>query len=98
MCSIFRDQKLIPCTGCRYFVDENQCPMGILIPDMFRTLNSYNTFRSWSMLGYYNGTLTADGHSKASECIGCGGCEAVCPQHLEIRDLLTKVAETFEKK
>ena len=50
------------------------------------------------MRGYYHGTLTADGHGKASECIGCGGCEGVCPQQLPIRDLLAKAAETFEKK
>ena len=50
------------------------------------------------MRGYYHCTLTADGHGKASECIGCGGCEGVCPQQLPIRDLLAKAAETFEKK
>ena len=29
-------------------------------------------------------------------CSECGMCEEVCPQHLEIRDLLKKVAEKFE--
>ncbi len=95
---IFRETKQIPCTGCRYCVEENQCPMGILIPDIFRAVNAYEIFHSWSMRGYYHGTLTADGHGKASECIGCGGCEGVCPQQLPIRDLLAKAAETFEKK
>ena len=28
-------------------------------------------------------------------CIGCKACEEKCPQHLPIRDLLVKVAETF---
>ncbi len=34
---------------------------------------------------------------KASECIGCGQCEAACPQHLPIIENLQKVAEYFEK-
>ena len=98
VCRIFREQKLIPCTGCRYCVDENACPMNIRIPDIFAARNTYETFRSWSILGYYNGTLTGGEYGKASDCIGCGGCESVCPQHLPIRELLAKAAETFEKK
>lgn len=30
-------------------------------------------------------------------CIKCGKCEKVCPQHLQIRNLLEKVAGEFEK-
>ena len=32
--------------------------------------------------------LIGQGYSRASECIGCGQCEGVCPQHLPIIDLL----------
>ena len=31
----------------------------------------------------------------ASDCIGCGACEARCPYNLPIRDMLKKVAERF---
>ena len=31
----------------------------------------------------------------ASDCIGCGACEARCPYHLPIREMLKKVAEHF---
>ena len=44
----------------------------------------------------YYGIVTRDGHGKASECIRCGKCERVCPQHLPIRELLQKVAAAFE--
>ena len=32
---------------------------------------------------------------QASDCIGCGACEARCPYNLPIRDMLKKVAERF---
>ena len=38
-----------------------------------------------------------NGHGKASDCVKCGKYERVCPQHLEIRNLLTKVAATFDR-
>jgi predicted aldo/keto reductase-like oxidoreductase len=45
---------------------------------------------------YYNSVITGGGHGKASECIQCGKCEKVCPQHIPIRELLKDVAKTFE--
>ncbi len=94
---IFNNLNLIPCTSCRYCVEENHCPKDILIPDMFASVNAHEAFHNDNTGFHYNTVLTADGHGKASECIKCGKCEKVCPQHLQIRDLLVKVANTFEK-
>lgn len=91
---ILRNLGGIPCTGCRYC--EEGCPMRISIPDLFSCYNSKVQFSDWNSSFYYN-VHTQEGHGKASECIKCGMCENICPQHLEIRELLTKVAETFEK-
>ena len=96
VCDIFKGLNLIPCTSCRYCVEENECPMGIRIPDMFSSLNAHEAFHNWNTEFYYSNVLIGDGHGKASDCIKCGKCEKVCPQHLEIRNLLTKVAATFE--
>ena len=96
VCDIFRGLNLVPCTGCRYCVEESQCPRGIRIPDMFSSLNAHEAFHNWNTGYYYNNVITGDGHGKASECIRCGKCEKVCPQHLPIRELLKKVATTFE--
>ena len=97
VCDIFRGLNLVPCTGCRYCVEESQCPRGIRIPDMFSSLNAHEAFHNWNTGYYYNNVITSEGHGKASDCIRCGKCERVCPQHLPIRELLKKVAATFEK-
>ena len=96
VCGIFRSLNLIPCTSCRYCVEENECPKGIRIPDMFSSLNMHEAFHNWNTNFYYNSVITGGGHGKASECIQCGKCEKVCPQHLPIRELLKDVAKTFE--
>ena len=96
VCDIFHSLNLVPCTGCRYCVEENACPKGIRIPDMFSSLNAHEAFHNWNTGYYYNNVITGEGHGKASECIRCGKCEKVCPQHLPIRELLKNVATTFE--
>ena len=54
----------------------------------FNNLTSAKSKYSWN----------TDGHqmAKASSCIECGACEEVCPQHIKIRDELSRVAETLE--
>lgn len=93
--AIMLNIPLIGCTSCRYCCDG--CPMHISIPDVFRAVNTmtlYNeTFRPKS---FYNG-LVSSGSGRASDCIGCGQCESVCPQHLPIIDLMRDAAEKLEK-
>ena len=96
VCDIFRSLNLIPCTSCRYCIEENECPKGIRIPDLFSAMNAHEAFHNWNTGYYYNNIITGNGHGKASDCIKCGKCEKVCPQHLQIRDLLKDVARVFE--
>ena len=94
---IFHSHHMIPCTGCHYCVEENHCPKNIRIPDIFSAYNTKKTFGDWNADYYYNNVLNNAQHAKASECLKCGMCERVCPQHLSIRELLKDVAAEFEK-
>ena len=90
---IFRAQNLIPCTSCRYCTEV--CPQGIRIPDLFACLNSKKQFGSWSADYHYS--VTVKESAGPADCLKCGLCEDICPQNLQIRDLLEDVAAQFEK-
>ncbi len=85
----------IGCTKCRYCTED--CPMEIPIPEYFSAYNTYKFTNNMGNSGMYYRRY-ANGRSLASECLKCGKCEQHCPQHLEIRKLLEKVANTFEIK
>ena len=85
----------IPCTACRYCVPG--CPMEIQIADLFTAYDSAKTYGSNRRYDTYYKNHTQGEHSLASQCIGCGQCEGVCPQHLQIISLLQKVSEEFDQ-
>lgn len=94
VCKVFKSMNLIPCTACRYCVAG--CPKHISIPDLFACFNSKTIYHDWNA-DYYYGQVHTQNKGKASDCIKCGKCEAICPQHLPIRKLLQDVAKEFEK-
>ena len=91
---MFRVEQ-IGCTACRYCVDG--CPMSISIPDVISAINTKRKFPGdMRPQFFYNGLVARDGNGKASDCIGCGQCEGVCPQHLPIIEILKEGVEKFE--
>ncbi len=85
----------IGCTACKYCTPG--CPMQISIPDVFRTVNTIRRYPDdWRAKNFYAGVAARGG--KAGDCIGCGQCEGVCPQHLPIIDLLKEASELLDKK
>ena len=91
---IFLSQNLIPCTACRYCMEE--CPKGIRIPDLFALLNAKKRFGNWNTDYYYSNIQTTEG-TRAKDCLKCGKCEKICPQHLPIRSLLNDVSAEFDR-
>ena len=65
--------------------------MSIPIPELFACVNDRAQGREGA--GYARVT---EGRGRASQCVKCGKCEEICPQHLEIRSLLDRTARMFE--
>ena len=78
-----KDQS-IPCTACHYCTKG--CPMNIPIPEIFTVFNRRKGSPEFRTKREY--TIVTQDKGKASQCIQCGQCESVCPQHLPIISLL----------
>ncbi len=95
---IINRQIAVPCTGCSYCTEG--CPKHIAIPQYFSLYNEDMRERleekGWTV-NYTNYDILNSKFGKASDCIGCGQCEGVCPQHLPIIENLKKVSEHYGK-
>lgn len=83
----------IPCTGCSYCTKG--CPQSVNIPAIFKAINFKYTFENETSAKNEYRWASMSG-VKASDCIGCGQCESVCPQHIEIIEELKKCADFFD--
>ena len=92
--TIMLDTPTISCTSCRYCTDG--CPMSILIPDIFRTINTMRLYNDeFRPRNFYSGLIQNNG--RAGDCVACGQCESVCPQHLPIIELLEEASGILDK-
>ena len=88
----YEAKKSIGCTGCRYCMP---CPQGVTIPEIFKLYNSQQLMKSHLIdTVVYQSNLVPAG-SGADQCTSCGICTGLCPQTLEIPELLKKVHAEF---
>ena len=74
----------IGCTGCRYCMP---CPNGVNIPGIFSAWNNASLYDTDPRNDWNIRQIREKSHG-ADHCIGCGACEAACPQHLNIIESL----------
>ena len=81
-----RAKEKVGCTGCRYCMP---CPKGVDIPGAFRCWNEmYIESKAKARFAYAQTVGMTKEPAFATQCVGCGKCEAHCPQSLPIRKLL----------
>ena len=83
----------VPCTGCEYCTAG--CPKNISIPQIFDIMNRELVYKDPNSAKFGYGFETRFG-ARASDCIQCGKCEEVCPQQINITELLKEAVAKYE--
>ena len=88
---VFKAQKLAPCTACKYCMP---CPAGVNIPGMLHAWNEYRLCgdRLATLKEEYEDAPAA---TRAEHCIKCGACLPKCPQHIDIRSMMSTICDTL---
>ncbi|HHW69978.1 MAG TPA: aldo/keto reductase [Clostridiales bacterium] len=76
----YKGKIKVDCTGCNYCMP---CPSNVAIPDIFSMYNNASIFDDFKTYKKRYEEFIKKGKD-GSQCVECGNCESVCPQHLPI--------------
>lgn len=85
---LIREKEKVGCTACRYCMP---CPKGVDIPGNFYFYNlMYLERKGPARMEFAQNLGLRHDPGFAAQCVGCGKCEAHCPQHIPIREMLKR--------
>ncbi len=79
----------LPCTACRYCTEK--CPQGLDIPWLLELYNEHIYSGGGFIAPMAMESLAKE--KLPSSCIGCRGCEEVCPQGIKISEAMKAFSE-----
>ncbi|MBR6332610.1 MAG: aldo/keto reductase [Dehalococcoidales bacterium] len=79
----------VPCTGCHYCTSH--CPMELDIPRFMKLYNEHTYSNGGFIAPMALSAIPED--KRPDACIGCRSCESVCPQKIEISEIMRKFAD-----
>jgi predicted aldo/keto reductase-like oxidoreductase len=89
----YKKLGFIGCTSCKYCMP---CEEGVNIPEVIAFLNEFFIKpASEEVKTNYHKHIKPE--NQAGKCARCGKCEQKCPQHLPIRDILSRAVWVFER-
>lgn len=83
----------VPCTACRYCIEH--CPRSLDIPELIRLYN--DMVYSGGSFSARNAVNALPADKQPSACIGCGHCQALCPQQIHIPDIMRDLARRISE-
>ena len=83
----------VGCTGCEYCLP---CPKGVAIPEVFATWNEVYQFEEENLQGNRSYARLVEKGKGADLCVSCRKCQNLCPQHLNIPDLLAQAHDSMK--
>lgn len=92
--SMLENYKFINCSYCNYC--KSECPKQIPISSYFKLYNQSVEEKNVSEELICKYKELSDRYTSISECLKCESCEEVCPQHLDISEILQDLREIFE--